>query len=398
MPEINPQILIWARKSAGFDVATASKKLALADSKTASGIEKLHAYEAGLRQPSRPLLVKMAKQYRRPLLTFYLSEPPLAGNRGEDFRTLTHAVEPSQNALVDALVRNVRARQEIVKDALVSAQEREPLGFVGSYDLKNGAPGLVDRIQQSIDFDREQYRQFRSQPEAFKYLRSRVENIGVFTLLLGNLGSHHTTLSTEVFRGFALSDDIAPFVVINDQDAKAAWSVTLLHELAHIWLGETGISGGTYDRAIEKFCNEVASEILVPEAELRARFNYDALADRDSSIKAIDFFATTWKVSSRLLAFRLLQQNAIDRQQFEQLGRFFFERWEAERKKQKAKDRSSEGGPSYYILNRYRVGTALLDASQRLLRSGELSTTRAATVLGVRALKVEKMFSEPNLG
>ncbi|MBK8163390.1 MAG: ImmA/IrrE family metallo-endopeptidase [Gammaproteobacteria bacterium] len=252
-------------------------------------------------------------------------------------------------------------------------------------------------MQQSIDFDREQYRQFRSQPEAFKYLRSRVENIGVFTLLLGNLGSHHTTLSTEVFRGFALSDDIAPFVVINDQDAKAAWSVTLLHELAHIWLGETGISGGTYDRAIEKFCNEVASEILVPEAELRARFNYDALADRDSSIKAIDFFATTWKVSSRLLAFRLLQQNAIDRQQFEQLGRFSLSAG-AERKKQKAKDRSSEGGPSYYILNRYRVGTALLDASQRLLRSGELSTTRAATVLGVRALKVEKMFSEPNLG
>ncbi|MBK8163389.1 MAG: hypothetical protein IPK65_09655 [Gammaproteobacteria bacterium] len=107
MPEINPQILIWARKSAGFDVATASKKLALADSKTASGIEKLHAYEAGLRQPSRPLLVKMAKQYRRPLLTFYLSEPPLAGNRG-GLSHLTHAVEPSQNALVDALVRNVR--------------------------------------------------------------------------------------------------------------------------------------------------------------------------------------------------------------------------------------------------------------------------------------------------
>lgn len=397
MPAVNPQILVWARESAGFDVATASKKLALTDSKTSSAIEKLHTYEVGQRAPSRPLLVRMAKQYRRPLLTFYLSEPPRAGNRGEDFRTLTQAVEPSQNALVDALVRNVRARQEIVKDALVSAQDREALQFVGSYEFDRGIEGLVESIQQSIGLDREQYRQFRTQAEAFKYLRTCVEETGVFTLLLGNLGSYHTNLSTEVFRGFALSDNIAPFVVINDQDAKAAWSVTLLHEVAHLWLGETGISGGTYERSVEKFCNEVASEILVPEVELRARFDYDALTDRNSSIDAIDFLASSWKVSSRLLAFRLLRQSAINRQQFEQLGKFFFERWEAERTKQKAKDRSSDGGPSYYKLKRHRVGTALLNASERLLRSGELSTTRAATVLGVRALKVEKMFNEPRL-
>lgn len=397
MPVVNPQILVWARESAGLDVATASKKLALADSKASSAVEKLHAYEAGQRAPSRPLLVRMAKQYRRPLLTFYLNEPPRPGNRGEDFRTLTHAVDPSQNALVDALVRNVRARQEIVKDALISAKERDPFQFVASYDINKGTKGLVDHIQKSIGFDRILYRQCKTQAEAFKYLRTCVEEAGVFTLLLGNLGSHHTNLSTDVFRGFALSDEIAPFVVINDQDAKAAWSVTLLHEVAHLWLGETGISGGPYERDVEKFCNEVASELLLPELELRKTFDYAALTDRGSSIDAIDRLAASWKVSSRLIAFRLLRQRAIDPQQFEQLGKFFFERWEAERKRRKAKDRSSDGGPSYYILKRYRIGTALLDASERLLRSGELSTTRAATVLGVRALKVEKMFDEPRL-
>lgn len=397
MPAVNPHILIWARESAGFDLATASKKLALSDSKTGSAVEKLLAYESGQRIPSRPLLLKMAKQYRRPLLAFYLNEPPRAGHRGEDFRTLAHAVDPSQNALVDALVRNIRARQEIIKDALVSAQDREPLDFVGSYDLNSGAEGLVEKIQHSIGFDREKYRRCRTQTEAFKYLRSQVENAGVFTLLLGNLGSHHTNLSTEVFRGFAISDEVAPFVVINDQDAKAAWSVTLLHELAHLWLGATGISGGSFDQAVEKFCNEVASEILVSETELTAQFGYDALADWDSAIQAIDLLATNWKVSSRLVAYRLLRQKAINRQQFEKLGRFFFERWDADRKKRKGESRSSKDGPSYYIVNRYRVGNALLETSERLLRSGELSTTRAAAVLGVRALKVEKMFSEPRL-
>ncbi|MBK7541942.1 MAG: ImmA/IrrE family metallo-endopeptidase [Candidatus Competibacteraceae bacterium] len=128
---------------------------------------------------------------------------------------------------------------------------------------------MVEQIQKSFGFDQKKYRSFRTQDDAFKYLRACVEGAGVFTLLLGNLGSHHTNLSTEVFRGFALSDDIAPFIVINDQDAKLAWSVTLLHEVAHLWLGKTGISGGSIERTLEKFCNEVASEILLPEIEIR---------------------------------------------------------------------------------------------------------------------------------
>lgn len=395
MPKVNPQILVWARESAGLNMATACRKLSLLNSRTASAEDKLRAYESGQRAPSRSLLGRMAKQYRRPLLTFYLNEPPSAGNRGEDFRTLSRHVDPSENALVDALIRNVRVRQDIVKDALVSSQDREPLGFIGSYDLDTGVPGLVERIQQSFGFVADEYRSSRTQEDAFKYLRACVEEAGVFTLLLGNLGSYHTNLSTDVFRGFALSDDIAPFVVINDQDAKSAWSVTLLHEVAHLWLGETGISGGSYERGVEKFCNEVASEILLPQRELETTFDYSELGERENAITAIDNFAWRYKVSSRLVTFRLFRQNALNQQQYDELGQMFFERWKQQREKQKAKTRSSDGGPSYYVLKRYRVGNALLDTSERLLRSGELSTTRAATVLGVRALKVDKMFDAP---
>ena len=66
----------------------------------------------------------------------------------------------------------------------------------------------------------------------------------MFVLLKGDLGNYRTAIDVEVFRGFAIADDIAPFVVINDNDSKAAWSFTLLHELTHLLLGQTGISGG----------------------------------------------------------------------------------------------------------------------------------------------------------
>ncbi len=92
---------------------------------------------------------------------------------------------------------------------------------------------------------------------------------GIFVLLIGNLGSHHTALDVELFRGFALSDKVAPFVVIaNDQDSEQAWSFTLLHELAHIWLGQTGVSSGRPTSAIETFCNDVAGRVLLPSDEI----------------------------------------------------------------------------------------------------------------------------------
>ena len=243
MPQVNPEILVWARESAGFDLPTAAKKLSFRDSSTSSAEEKLQAFESGNKSPSRSLLIRMSKQYRRPLLTFYLQEIPRPGNRGEDYRVLSHEFDPSQNAMVDALVRNVRARQEIVKDALIVAQERGELSFVGSYQIDSGVSGLAISIADAIDFDLEIYRQSRNQGDAFKYLRECVESSGIFTLLVGNLGSHHTNLSTEIFRGFALADPVSPFIIINDQDAKSAWSMTMIHEVAHIWLGESGISG-----------------------------------------------------------------------------------------------------------------------------------------------------------
>jgi len=397
MPTVNPQILVWARETAGYDLPEAAKKLAFTDGKRATAAEKLAAYESGESPPSRSLLLKMSKQYRRPLLTFYLGEPPARADRGEDFRTLRHAVDPSINGIVDALVRNIKARQQIVREALLSEQEHQPLAFVGSYTLDQGVRGLVKRIRETAAVELDVYREKKTQEEAFKYLREQIEGLGIFSILAGNLGNHHTNLSTEIFRGFAIADSIAPFVVINDQDAKTAWPVTLLHEVAHLWLGATGISGSVAERRVEQFCDKVASEFLIPEAELRDKFPYETLGDFDASVEAISYFASARNVSSSLIAFRLLGREAITQATFNDLRKHFYERWRAtqERKKQKAK--ATSGGPSYYVLKRLRNGSALVETSERLMRSGELSTTQAAKVLGVRPLKVGNVFSQPRL-
>ena len=108
----------------------------------AKAVKNLEEMEAGAREPSRRQVVDMAKRYRRPLLTFYLSDPPGPGPRTHDFRTLPEQRKESES-LVSALIRDVKARQAIVAGALEEAQEAEVLPFVGSMSLKDGPDRLA---------------------------------------------------------------------------------------------------------------------------------------------------------------------------------------------------------------------------------------------------------------
>jgi hypothetical protein len=83
---INPRILTWAREAAGFTIPEAAPKLGLKDGAKTSAAEKLEAIELGDGQISRTVLQKAATVFRRPLITFYLPEPPRRSERGEDFR------------------------------------------------------------------------------------------------------------------------------------------------------------------------------------------------------------------------------------------------------------------------------------------------------------------------
>ena len=104
MPKVNPEILVWARETAGLSREEAVGKLGIRDAQGVKAVDRLASLESGETDPTRPTLVKMAKQYRRPLLTFYLSKPPRKGDRGADFRTLTNQPSPIVNALLDTLI------------------------------------------------------------------------------------------------------------------------------------------------------------------------------------------------------------------------------------------------------------------------------------------------------
>jgi Zn-dependent peptidase ImmA (M78 family) len=391
MPNVNPEILRWARETAGLTLEDAVQKLKISKARGVPALDRLAALEAGEEAPTRPMLVKMAKQYRRPLLTFYMSAPPRKADRGQDFRTLPEGYSTAEDALLDALIRDVRARQSMVRAVLEDEDEAEVLPFVGSVRMSDGVPAILESIRETLEVDIAEFWERATPEDAFALLRARAEAAGVFVLLIGNLGSHHTSIDLEVFRGFALADAVAPFVIVNDQDAKPSWSFTLVHELAHLWLGQTGVSGARAERAIERFCNEIAGEFLLPADELR-HLHVDDTTDFQAAAVRIGEFASDHNLSRSMVAYRLHRAGVIEMDTWRHLSDAFREEWLQERADRRERARDRDGGPSYYVLRRHRVGSALIDLVRRMMAGGTLTTSKAGKVLGVKPGNVQMLI------
>ena len=389
MSAIQPKILTWARETAGLSLDDAARALGLTDAHGRTAAQRLNTLELGEDQPTRPVLLKMAKTYHRPLLVFYLAEPPRTGDRGQDFRTLPGSEQ--FNPELDALVRDIKARQGLIRSVLED-DKAEPPEFVNSATIELPAPRLAARMTERLSFSLAAYRATRTADEPFTYLRGTIEASGVYVLLLGNLGSHHTNIPVETFRGFALADNIAPFIVINDQDARAAWSFTAVHELAHLWLGQTGISGQDSENKIERYCNDVAGEFLLPGSEVRQlapvlNLSFAATAEQ------IAQFAQTYRVSRAMVAYKLYRAGMIGKPMWAALDQRFKEEYLQYKQREAEKNKNTEGGPNYYVVRRHRVGHALLRLVRRALDEGTITYTKASRVLGVKPRSVEPLLS-----
>ena len=306
---------------------------------------------------------------------------------------------PRQEALLDALLRDVRARQDLVRSVIEDDEDAGQLPFIGSLRTDTTVEQAANQIKTSLKIDQESWTSgFKSPDTLFKDLRNRIENLGVFVLLIGNLGSHHSNIGTEIFRGFAIADDLAPFIVINDQDAQTARIFTLAHELVHLFVGKTGISADpstktpdTQTARIERFCNDVAGELLLPAALLGT---IEVMTSTDQACKITSNIAKKRNLSEPMVAYRLQRMDRLDDGIYSQLNAIFAQR--RKNQQERARDRDSKSGPSYYTVQKHRLGNALLGLVGRTLRENQLTHTTAAKMLGVKPSSVEPLLQGRN--
>ncbi len=391
MVAVNPEILRWARETAALNIEEAARKLGFRDSKRRTAAEKLENLESGVEHPSTSQLVKMSKAYYQPPLVFYLNEPPKKGDRGEDFRPIYQLANNRKgNAYLNFLMRDVKVSQSLIRDLLEESQA-DRLNFVNSSTVSMGVEAVALDIIEILDFQVVEYRAAKDVRTAFSYLRQQIEKQGIFVLLQSDLGSQYTTIPAEVFRSFAFADDLAPFIVINRQGAVSGWSFTALYEVAHLWLGKSGVSGEWSENDLERFCHQVAGAILVrpyDHANVASRLK----GGQHCAVDEVRNTARELYTSPAVLSYLLMLDKRISRSCWESLQGHFdrdnLQRIETER----ARRRTQFGGANYYTVRRYLLGSRLIDLTRHYVSTGQLSPTKAAVVLGVAPTRVHPLL------
>ena len=273
---ITPGVLSWARRRRDLDADGLARKVGVKP-------ENVKAWEAGDGLPTFRQAQKAAEALYIPFGYLFLREPPAERLPIPDLRTVGDKPPRAPSPDFLDLVNDILTKQQWYREYREAAGA-EPLPFVGRYGVDDDAETIAADIRGALSID-DDMREGAADLDAFRReLTLRCEGLGVLVMRSGIVGNNtRRPLDVDEFRGFAISDDLAPLVFVNGRDAKAAQIFTLAHEMAHLWIGEGGVSNPDYKlRAdeqgndVERVSNRVAAETLIPSADFLARWRNDA--------------------------------------------------------------------------------------------------------------------------
>ena len=369
---VRPELLRWACERARVEPAV-----------LAGRIRQLPAWERGERQPTFRQLEAFAKATHTPVGFLFLSEPLEEQLPIPDFRTI--ADEPVQRPSADLLdtLYLCQQRQQWYREFARTMGEGL-LDIVGSVQMTEDVVSVATRIRQALGFDLEEHWKLPTWTDALRRFIEQSDAAGVLVMVSGVAGNNtRRRLDPAEFRGFALVDDLAPLVFINGADTKAAQMFTLAHELVHIWLGQSALSDSQArmlpDHKVERWCNEVAAELLAPLAELRNE--HDPKAElRDE----LDRLARRFKVSTLVALRRIRDTGTLS-------ADAYWTAYEAELERLRGLPKGS-GGDFYLVLG--------ARASRRFARALVASTLegRSSFTEAFRLLGLKKMSTFRKLG
>jgi len=257
----------------------------------------------------------------------------------------------------------------------------EPLEFVGKYH-KDVSPKLVaEDIARIAGINEETRKSAGTAGDYYRVLAEKFESIGVLVFKSGIVKSNSKKgLSVAEFRGFAICDSMAPVVFINGKDAEAAWVFTLAHEVAHIWIGESGVSDipaptdFKSQNNVEFLCNKIAAELLTPTEEFLSFWCGDLPP-------SIELLCRHFKVSRLVVARRALDLGKIDRAAY---AAIYEQSWKAN---------SGSGGNPYNTIP-VRNSKKLTNALVRSAMEGSVLIRDAARLLNVTPDTVANLYKK----
>ncbi len=325
---VEPELLAWARESAGISRDQAAGKLKIHP-------DKLLEWEEGEKRPSISQLRKMAALYKRPIAVFYLSEAPKSFAPLRDFRRVPGPLESRDNSHINHEIRRAEYRREVALDLHEDLDIVVP-EFKYQASLSEDPEEVGETLREIIGVSLEEQTQWTDDYRALSAWKTAVEKLGVLVFQVSKI-------PVEDMRAFSIGQFPLPAIVLNAKDLPKPRIFSLLHEMSHLMLRIPGVCDMSDDyhiardeQRIEVFCNHVAGATLLP----RALFLQDKLVDshqgyywQDNDLAAL---AKTYNTSREVVLRRLLVLGKTTPDFYQKRRKMFLREYETIRRSKKA--------------------------------------------------------------
>ena len=385
---INPDVMRWAVERSGISEEQVCRRF--------------KKYPEWLDMSSKPTLKQLmdfTHMVHINLFDVYAPAVPDYGFQIADFRTQDGGGVVSPSPELYDTIELTRRRQNWMSEYFTT-EGREPVSFVGSWRgtalTPDNATKLAKHLHHFLGLDERWAFRLRTQQDAVRELKNSVESRGISVAINGVVGDNsHRRLDVSEFRGFVLSDAVAPAIFINGQDAKGAQLFTIIHELAHLAFAETGVvdpanpDGDSYGfgASMERFCDRVAAEFLVSSNLIGQEWR-EAVAATTDDYERVSRIARNHKVTFMVVARQVFDNGLLSKDRFFELYRRHRAIMDAQN--QKTKKKSDGGNP--YDTKRYRLGTVFSEAVWTALNSDVITLGDAYDLAGLTSKSFDEYY------
>ncbi len=381
--KITPALLIWARERAGLDQTKVAKKVGVKP-------EVIQSWERGESAPTFRQLEKLASVLHVPFGYLFLSHPPQTVANLPDFRRLPQSELGRFSPELETVLNDAKRKQAWLREWRIE-ESFPPLSFIGRFSPSVSPDVIALDIRRELNLSFPTASHLKTWRDHLNRLVTHAERAGIVIIRNGVvLSDNHRPLNLEEFRGFNLPDAYAPLIFINAQDSIAGQIFTLAHELAHLWIGQGGVSNplSTLDPTdvsdIERVCNRIAAELLVPSPIFLEKWIYHFLDPSD----ALDYaqrLAKDFKVSVLVILLRAYELKRLNEDTFRL----------AYQQAQKAIPKLAEetkGRANFFSTWQARNSKVLVEEVFSALQQGRALYLEAARLLNTNLATLEEAF------
>ncbi len=370
--DVEPRVIEYFINSSGWSKEELSEKLKV-------DYELMTKWISGEQKINLSQLENLSKYLKRPIAAFLLSEPPKERMMPNDFRTL-----PNKNGIFEKetilAIRRARMLQEISKD-LIENMNIVYQNNIKKIDTSYSSKEIAVYFRNKYNFNDSILKKWKSAYDSFNYLRETIESNYIFVFQF--------PMPLEDARGFTLVDDNPKIIVVNSNDIIEARIFSLMHEFGHVLLNESGISYpeksfvNSAAGNVEKWCNDFASEFLLPENKAREIFenNIDSLIEFDT----INSLSRKYKVSKSMLIYKMYNLEYISIEEYNKLSSILG------KSTKKNKDEDFFGTPQYKICLK-ELGKSFISLVKNNINKGLITQNEALDFLSIKTNSLDTIL------